>query len=847
MKMVKSKYILVVSVLSMFLVQIINSGYIPVAKPIEKPEAAPESTKALIPKTPIAKPAIKPALKAAPPIEIIVPSLLADISLGEVQYHSTDSNHSFIDALNSGEIFTGEIYEKGILTLQGSKILVNCEFLTDPGIIYYKCVDGTDKSFEVNINKGTSITIQVKDVIPTKTVTITVLAGTISFGDITILGATLTNINNDFSKFNNDLLINGLTVTGVVTDQGIRWKYSGGTFSSSANSKPTGLAVYANPKNPAVVPNFMFNVGDTINIIGTKAPSVTITIPANLQDISLGSNNTFTGHHELLEALNNGETFTGAVVSDGTKNSVNTLTLTTKTSSTTATGTFWTKNQINYFCTGDKEYTYSAILNPGTIVTITGTKTPPPVTIMIPSTVSEILLGGITNSSFDNATALLDVINKGETVVGTINSSNALTFASATTAKIATGTFVTKPNQISYRCVGDAGYTNIPVNPGTFVTITLNKVSNFTINPFLTLDMVEVPFRFFYKFDNIYAISSNSKTVSAENDLFFCDSLFSIANNAYEYIGDNKYSPLFDLDTSRCIYGQFSDNGATLRFYKDQAHTNGIGTFALQSPQAGEYISQLFWHTDAYIPTNPTKDPRVGSDGHISGIVQFDKIIAQSNGSIMIKLINPNDETYKILSGITDFTGLTFYDIYANNVALTNNVVVDKVTTDTLNRAISNDLKSNSDLILQAMYNPALYFDKNWDYFVHYSNEYNPRIMIYSQSEKFIFDMNYNYMYIQLEETGSSTARCKINYQEKSGAYNHSYDTNNFNAIAKISTKKIPALTLQAPVVTDQIFFYLDIGYNPEGGPFVHSLVNNNGARIYVDCNCMDSKSCVIS
>ena len=199
------------------------------------------------------------------------------------------------------------------------------------------------------------------------------------------------------------------------------------------------------------------------------APPVKITIPAQLQDISFGSNNTFTGYHELRKALNNGETFTGTVVSDGTKDSGMMLTLKSATSTITATGTFWTKNQINYFCTGDKAYTYSAILNPGTTVTIIGAKGVPPV--LITSNLSDIYLFDTSRRDFTNKTALINAINKGETFFGTINSNKVLTLKSLTSATIATSTCITEPNQIYYKAAGDLDFKNIPVASGTMVTI----------------------------------------------------------------------------------------------------------------------------------------------------------------------------------------------------------------------------------------------------------------------------------------------------------------------------------------------------------------------------------------
>lgn len=904
----------------------------------------------------------------AKPIVFTIPANVTNITLVDVGSDFSDKT-ALISALNKGQTFTGTITNGGALTLTNADKSISSQgvFLnSDPKSISYQCSGDTAPTIK-SVTKGATVTI-IGSIPPppppptTKTVTITVPAGTISFGDITILGTgAATNINNDFSKFNNDLLINGLQVTGVVTDQEITWKYSGKSFSSSANSKPTGLAVYANPKNPIAnpnkpndPPNFMFNVGDTINIMGIKAPSVTINIPANLQDLTLGKNSLVNSYPAIVAALNNGETFTGTI--DLNK----TLTLKSKTSSTIATGTFWTENQIAYFCTGDKEYTHSVILNPGTIVTITGTKTPPPVTIIIPSTVSEILLGGTANSSFDNTTTLLDVINKGETVVGTINSSNALTLASATTAKIATGTFVTKPNQISYRCVGDAGYTNISVNPGTFVTITLNKAftidlttttgfANFTnfnlvtasgkqatssgsidpllselsnmvrsgtiygkcsqssttsangtkvelyddqdrkhllatftspetvawiawttnnntnsdgklninilyiaqqndtfqitikyppattaflaINPFITLDMYKsnnsnTSIIFFSKFNAALAISnkdtpSNPRQAAVDNDHIFLPALSDCVNNPYAYIGNNNYAPLFN--SPRYIYGKFSNNGATLQLYKDQAYQNGIGTFKLPSPQKGEYIYKLLWHTDAYTPSNSTNDPRVGPNGNIRYWVLFDENIAQNNGSFIIELINPNDRGYKTLSQITDFTNLTFVDTNNNTVTFTS-IVLNRI--NTIYQCKDNPATtSNDSLIEQAL---DLADNSSGDGYDH-SHGYHPRMLMYHTSNKIVCVCSYNNMRVRSYETAASIAKraaaaatlhtttfsCNLEYQEMA-SQDPTYEMEIDNFIININIRNVPLLL--APILNDQVFFYLDAGFSPQGG-----------------------------
>ena len=171
----------------------------------------------------------------------------------------------------------------------------------------------------------------------------------------------------------------------------------------------------------------------------------------------------FIGHADLIKALNNGETFTGTVASDRS------LKLTSKTSSTTVTGTFWTKNQINYFCTGNKEYTYSSILNPGETVTIVGAKSIP--SVLITSNLSDIYLFDTSRRDFSNRTDLINAINKGETFVGIINDKGSLTITNGTKSVTATSTCITQPNQIYYKVAGDLDFKNIPVTSGTTVTI----------------------------------------------------------------------------------------------------------------------------------------------------------------------------------------------------------------------------------------------------------------------------------------------------------------------------------------------------------------------------------------
>lgn len=172
-----------------------------------------------------------------------------------------------------------------------------------------------------------------------------------------------------------------------------------------------------------------------------------------------------------------GEQLTGTITSTAPFS----LTLQNADKSVTVTGKFVTESrQISYRCSGDAGYTDTVVL-PGTNVTIKGTKTE--IRIVNFGQLTNILLGGTENSEFSNKNDLIGHINSGEKFVGTINSNKVLILKSPTSTTTATGTFVTKPNQISYKCAGQVDYyINIPVNYGTTVIIQTQPYPSATIN-----------------------------------------------------------------------------------------------------------------------------------------------------------------------------------------------------------------------------------------------------------------------------------------------------------------------------------------------------------------------------
>ncbi len=703
MKMVKSKHILVISVLSIFLVQITGSVYSPAAKPVAKPaKLAP----------PVTKPVTKPTLKAATPVTIKIPVLLNDILLGSTTNDLFDKQKDLIMALNNGETFTGTIEPKNsgaTLTLTGSgpdKLTTTGTFKTEPAQISYSC-DGTGY-INVRVTSGTAVTI-----------------------------------------------------------------------------------------------------------IGTKTPSpITFTTPALLYDFVLGgsANSHVNDPTLLIEHLNNGETFTGTIVNGGV--------LTLKSATATVTGTFKTNPvQISYMCNGTG-YTNIPVF-PGATITIIGTKTPQPITIKISAPLNDFVLGGTKNSYVNDPTLLIKHLNNGETFTGTIEPNGSLTLKSATAT--VTGTFETKVNQISYKC-DNTGYINVPVTLGATVTIIGMPSSGIhQIDPFvITLDVYKglistdkASVTFFSRFDAVLALSnydtpSDPRQANADNPAYFLQSLSDCVNNAYNYDGNNLLSPKFN--DKRYIYGQFSNGGKTLQLYKDSDHSEIIGTFSLPNQKhPNEYIQKLLWHTDAHIPPHATTDSRVDPNGNVRYWVTFDdQNAAILGGKIVIELINPNDSAYKELSQITDFTGLTLAD--SDNTKVTIDSNIEKRIHDIFYTAM--DGYDNEDLILNAYDQPCSGYGK------HYSEPYNPRILIYTNKDLF-FELSYNVMYVEAKTNNLpliDCEQCNIHYQEQPRGENWIQDIKSLKNISSIICNGAPTLKLIAPILIPQVLFYFNDNFNPNDG-----------------------------
>ncbi len=155
-----------------------------------------------------------------------------------------------------------------------SEIIQSFDMGTTPTatIMYATNEDTTPVSTKISSSQ-TIIFKKISSGPPPKTVTINIPAGTTSFKNVNIMDAkenpdVVSLFNGVFSK---DLLTNGLTVTGLIENNGISWTYSGGATNSSTNSKPYELDMYFNPGGylkPA------FNVGDTIKIVGQLSVSI---------------------------------------------------------------------------------------------------------------------------------------------------------------------------------------------------------------------------------------------------------------------------------------------------------------------------------------------------------------------------------------------------------------------------------------------------------------------------------------------------------------------------------------------------------------------------------------------
>ncbi len=372
-----------------------------------------------------------------------------------------------------------------------------------------------------------------------------------------------------------------------------------------------------------------------------------------------------------------------------------------------------------------------------------------------------------------------------------------------------------------------------------------DDAAGLTINPFVTFDMITPTSKvtFFSKFTSAVAVSNldtpdTPNRATVDNLAYFLQSLSDCVNNSYSSDGSPKFKD------KRYIYGQFSNDGATLQLYTDQPHTEIVGTFSLPTHKAKEYISKLFWYTDAYTAMDRTNDPKVDpNNGNINYFVEFNKDIALGNGKFTIELINPNDNAYKELSQIADFTNLTFE--YTDNKSIT----VEKATTDslntiyngknnpaTINPAITpNDYRARIDtLVKQALANPQ---QPNLDY-AHtdfLSNYYGPKILISFVSQQIKIEAYYNVMWVGL--VAADSGLCTISYVKR-----NKYETYSFNAV---NLKKIKSTVLNAPIVKDQLLFYLDAGFDNSNAQVAYISKNDpSNPFANVPCDCYKSKSC---
>lgn len=348
------------------------------------------------------------------------------------------------------------------------------------------------------------------------------------------------------------------------------------------------------------------------------------------------------------------------------------------------------------------------------------------------------------------------------------------------------------------------------------------------INPFLTFDMVSntTGVTFFSKFNAALALSNldtpkTPRQAAVNNPAYFFPALSDCVNKIYG--PGNDYKPLFN---SRYIYGFFSNHGATLELYKDIARTEEIGTFTLPSPQSGEYISKLLWNTDAHVPLSnlsknidSTKKEKVDPNGNIRYWLTFDKGIAQSTNLVTIKLINPNDNAYKELSQITDFTGLAFTDTNNKSVQISLPIAAKLKTiysykdNPAANVPPISPYKSTDDpnivLAVQAF---TLAADGSYGSTDSYSYGYNPAIQFiyYNNQIEMILCWNVFHLTIGADESTATTQElAHIEYQ--------TLQTEELKNIAKI-TANSKAILLNAPLLPIQVLFNFCFKFDPIGG-----------------------------
>lgn len=739
MNIVKSKHILVISVLSIFLVQIINSVYSPAAKPAAKPVAKPAAKPVAkptvqipkaIPAKPVApkkNPTSTVRLKTAESIQLTAP--LENIRLvGTSEESDLSSNKALvIEALNQGKTFSVMVYDNtlSLISSDNTRLSAVGRFITGPKYLSYQ-YQGSTEYINVPVQNGTQVTI-----------------------------------------------IGKLTFTIINLPPNI-----------------TNIQVYTK-MNPGVL--------------------------CKTYD---------TDKTNLITALNKGHTFTGQL-------SGGTLPLTDTTTNQTYTLCFEGKPlSIEYFY-GTTNSQLVNIPNTETPITINGTSSlPNEFTITLTKRIINIKLIDA-NSDFTNKSDLIQALNNGQTFTGNIDYQGNVTLTNSDKLITSQCSFLNGvPTSISYQYEYDTTDHNQQVEKEATITIIGYQPAPtpFQSNPFITMNMYnqlsdadKANVKFFSQFNNALAISSlsipsNPRTTSVDNPNLFFTTITDNINTIYvqDWIRPRPhpdastvfhYTPLFNAP--RFIYGQFSQKGTILTFYSDSNYQNAIGTFTLASPKATEYISQLLLYTDAYMPKNPTNDPRVNTNGNIVTTIIFDKITAQNNTKFNLELINPNDNAYQNLSQITNFTNLTFRDSNKNSIQIPSSI------TDRLNDiygCINNNTIATSitNLLNQAWLKPCRNdYDCNY-----YSDGYHPRILISANNQQINFALSYNVMLLWWSDGWfSSDDAMSYQEQERNEYYKQPTTLNNIESIMYNGL----TLNLNAPIKNNQIFFYLDTGFNKDG------------------------------
>ncbi len=310
-------------------------------------------------------------------------------------------------------------------------------------------------------------------------------------------------------------------------------------------------------------------------------------------------------------------------------------------------------------------------------------------------------MGGTANSFFDRNDSLIADLNNGETFTGKIDISGSLVLTTPDHGMTyeASGTFITQPNQISYKCYGDAGYTDVHVTIGTVVTIIGTKTLPPT-NTNFTLNTTTIPgFTNFTAFSLVTALGKHADPVGNNEPLF---------------------GELSNMIQSNFLYGKCSKNSTTsangtkIEFYDDQDHQNLLATFS-----STETVAWIEW----------TTNNKINSDGKQNINIYS---ISQQNGTFKIAIKYPPSTTSGLK--VDPFITTAMYD---------------NLTKDNQNKV--NFFSGFNNAIAMSSNGQKLTID-NKSTFTIVLNECINKIYSYAHSAKF---NSPRYIYCQFSQTGT--------------------------------------------------------------------------------------------